>query len=216
MSQMKLFENNNPDSNEKGIHPMKQILEEFSIANPGRDMYHQMRKLLPGIMRGHARVSALCTLLLVNKKLIFRTQFSEIHINCKTEKPISVRFYLTDILEILKKDRNKVLSFKILPGNLKINNRTISCSTDLLKKSEIKSMVKEGPVALDLDYTKTDQFRLSKDKNKVFYLAHGGKRILEDEMIRDSEKFEALLQKYHIYRYEILELLKSKMKNADA
>ena len=215
MSQMKLFENNNPDSNEKGIHPMKQILEEFSLENSGRGMYHQIRKLLPGIMRGHARVNALCTLLLVNKKLIFRTQFSEIHINCKTEKPISARFYLTDILEVLKKDRNKVLSFKILPGNLKINNRTISCGTELLKKSEIKAMVKEGPVALDLDYSKTDQFKLSEDKNKVFYLAYGGKRILEDEMIRDSEKFEALLQKYHIYRHEILELLKSKMKNTD-
>jgi hypothetical protein len=99
--------------------------------------------------------------------------------------------------------------------NLKINNRTISCQTDILTKSEMKSLIQEGPIALDLDYSKTNQFRLIKDKNKVFYLANGGKRILEDEMIRDSEKFEALLQKYHIYRYEILELLKSKMKNPD-
>ena len=216
MSQMKLFENNNPNSNEKGIHPMDQILEEFSLENSGRDMYHQMRKLLPGIMRGHARVSAICTLLLVDKKLIFRTQFSEIFINCKTEKPISTRFYLTDILEVLKKDRSKVLSFKLLPGNLKINNRTISCSTDLLKKSEIKALVKEGPIALDLDYSKTDLFNLSEHKNKVYYLEYGGKRILEDEMIRDSEKIEALMKKYNIYRYEIIELLKSKMKNPDS
>ena len=215
MSQMKLFENNNPDSNEKGIHPMKQILEEFSLVNPGRDMYHQMRKLLPGIMRGHARADALCTLILLDKKIIFRSKFSEIYINCKTRKPISARFYLTDILEVLKNDRKKELSFKILPGNLKINNRTISCNTSLLKKSEINALVKEGPLALDLDYSKTDQFNTSKDQNKIFYLAHGGKRILEDEMIRDSEKFEVFLKKYHIYRYEILQLLKSKMKNPD-
>jgi hypothetical protein len=216
MSQMKLFENNNPDLNEKGIHPMDQILEEFSLENSGRDIYDQIRRLLPGIMRGHARVNALCTLLLVNKKLIFRTQFSEIFINCKTEKPISARFYLTDILEVLKKDRSKVLSFKILPGNLKINNRTISCSTDLLKKSEIKALVKEGPIALDLDYSKTDLFNLSEHKNKVYYLEYGGKRILDDEMIRDSEKIESLMKKYNIYRYEIIELLKSKMKNPDS
>ena len=45
MSQMKLFENNNPDSNEKGIHPMDQILEEFSLENSGRDIYDQIRRL---------------------------------------------------------------------------------------------------------------------------------------------------------------------------
>ena len=33
MSQMQLFENNNPDSNEKGIHPLHQVLEEFSLEN---------------------------------------------------------------------------------------------------------------------------------------------------------------------------------------
>ena len=214
MSQMKLFENNNPDSNEKGIHPMDQILEEFSLENSGRDIYDQIRRLLPGIMRGHARVNALCTLLLVNKKLIFRTQFSEIFVNCKTEKPISARFYLTDILEVLKKDRSKVLSFKILPGNLKIDNRTISCRTDLLKKSEIKSMVKEGPFALDLDYTKTNYFDSNQLKTKTFYLADGGKRFTKNEMIIDSEKFEILLKKYNIYRYEILDLIKSKMKDS--
>ena len=211
MSQMKLFENNNPDSKEKGIHPLHQILEEFSLENFGRDMYHQMRKLLPGVMRGHARVNALCTLLLVNKKLIFRTQFSEIHINCKTEKPISVCFHLTDILEVLKNDRNKVLNFKILPGNLKINNRTISCGTELLKKSEIKAMVKEGPVALDLDYSKTD---LLKDESKLYYLENGRGTFSRNQMMSDAQKIEKLLKKYNVKFHEVFNLITSKMKDS--
>jgi hypothetical protein len=57
---------------------------------------------------------------------------------------------------------------------------------------------------------------LSEHKNKVYYLEYGGKRILDDEMIRDSEKIESLMKKYNIYRYEIIELLKSKMKNPDS
>lgn len=214
MGQMKLFENSNEDSKEKGIHPMNQILEEFSLENPGRDIYDQIRRLLPGVMRGHARVKAICKMLLVKKKLIFRTQFSEIYINCQTEKYLEVDFYLTDILEVLKNDRNKVLSFKILPENLKVNNRTISCKSHLLKKSEIKALVQEGPVALDLDYTKTNYFDSNQLKTETFYLAYGGKRFTKNEMIIDSEKFEILLKKYNIYRYEILDLIKSKMKDS--
>ena len=210
MSQMKLFENNNPDSNEKGIHPMKQILEEFSLVNPGRDIYHQMRKLLPGIMRGHARANALCTLILLDKKIIFRSKFSEIYINCKTRKPISARFYLTDILEVLKNDRKKELSFKILPGNLKINNRTISCHTSLLKKSEINALVKEGPVALDLDYSKTD---LLKDESKLYYLENGRGTFSRNQMMNDAQKIEKLLKKYNVKFHEVFNLITSKMKD---
>jgi len=214
MSQMKLFENNNPDSNEKGIHPMNQILEEFSLGNSGRDVFHHIRTLLPGLRFG-GQGRGNCFILLTGKKLIFRTKHSEMFLDCFTKKYMSIYFYYSDFFQVVKNDRAKVLDFKVMLRNLKINNRTISCQTDILTKSEMKSLIQEGPIALDLDYTKTNQFKLSEDKNKVFYLAHGGKRILEDEMTRDSEKFEALLQKYHIYRYEILELLKSKMKNAD-
>ena len=214
MSQMKLFENNNPDSNEKGIHPMNQILEEFSLGNSGRDVFHHIRTLLPGLRFG-GQGRGNCFILLTGKKLIFRTKHSEMFLDCFTKKYMSIYFYYSDFFQVVKNDRAKVLDFKVMLRNLKINNRTISCQTDILTKSEMKSLIQEGPIALDLDYSKTNQFKLSKDKNKVFYLAHGGKRILEDEMIRDSEKFEALLQKYHIYRHEILELLKSKMKNTD-
>ena len=52
MSQMKLFENNNPDSKEKGIHPLHQVLEEFSLENSGRDVFHHIRTLLPGLRFG--------------------------------------------------------------------------------------------------------------------------------------------------------------------
>lgn len=45
---MKLFENNNPDLNEKGIHPMDQILEEFSLENSGRDI-HLIRNHSPRV-----------------------------------------------------------------------------------------------------------------------------------------------------------------------
>ena len=128
---------------------------------------------------------------------------------------MSIYFYYSDFFQVVKNNRAKVLDFKVMLRNLKINHRTISCQTDILTKSEMKSLIQYGPIAQDLDYSKTSQFKLSEDKNKVFYLARGGKRILEDEMIRDSEKVEALLQKYHIYRDEILELLKSKMKNPD-
>ena len=214
MSQMKLFENNNPDSNEKGIHPLHQVLEEFSLENSGRNVFHHIRTLLPGLRFG-GQGRGTCYILLTGKKLIFRTKHSEMFLDCTTKKNMSIYFYYSDFFQVVKNDRVKVLDFRVMLRNLKINNRTISCQTDILTKSEMKSLIQEGPIALDLDYSKTNQFRLSKDKNKVFYLAHGGKRILEDEMIRDSEKFEALLQKYHIYRHEILELLKSKMKNTD-
>ena len=149
------------------------------------------------------------------QKLIFRTKHSEMFLDCSTKKYMSIYFYYSDFFQVVKNDRAKILDFKVMLRNLKINNRTISCQTNILTKSEMKSLIQEGPIALDLDYSKTNQFKLSEDKNKVFYLAYGGKRILEDEMIRDSEKFETLLQKYHIYRHEILELLKSKMKNTD-
>jgi hypothetical protein len=214
MNQMKLFENNNPDSKEKGIHPLHQVLEEFSLENSGRNVFHHIRTLLPGLRFG-GQGRGTCYILLTGKKLIFRTKHSEIFLDCSTKKYMSIYFYYSDFFQVVKNDRAKVLDFRVMLRNLKINNRTISCQTDILTKSEMKSLIQEGPIALDLDYSKTNQFRLSKDKNKVFYLAHGGKRILEDEMIRDSEKFEALLQKYHIYRHEILELLKSKMKNTD-
>ena len=214
MSQMKLFENNNPDSKEKGIHPLHQVLEEFSLGNSGRDVFHHIRTLLPGLRFG-GQGRGNCFILLTGKKLIFRTKHSEIFLDCSTKKYMSIYFYYSDFFQVVKNDRSKVLDFKVMLRNLRINNRTISCQTDILTKSEMKSLIQEGPIAMDLDYSKTNQFRLSKDKNKVFYLAYGGKRILEDEMIRDSEKFEALLQKYHIYRHEILELLKSKMKNTD-
>lgn len=214
MSQMQLFENNNPDSNEKGIHPLHQVLEEFSLENSGRNVFHHIRTLLPGLRFG-GQGRGTCYILLTGKKLIFRTKHSEMFLDCSTKKYMSIYFYYSDFFQVVKNDRAKVLDFRVMLRNLKINNRTISCQTDILTKSEMKSLIQEGPIALDLDYSKTNQFRLSKDKNKVFYLAHGGKRILEDEMIRDSEKFEALLQKYHIYRHEILELLKSKMKNTD-
>lgn len=214
MSQMKLFENNNPDSKEKGIHPLHQILEEFSLGNSGRDVFHHIRTLLPGLRFG-GQGRGNCFILLTGKKLIFRTKHSEMFLDCSTKKYMSIYFYYSDFFQVVKNDRAKVLDFRVMLRNLKINNRTISCQTDILTKSEMKSLIQEGPIALDLDYSKTNQFRLSKDKNKVFYLAHGSKRILEDEMIRDSEKFEALLQKYHIYRHEIFELLKSKMKNTD-
>ena len=214
MSQMKLFENNNPDSKEKGIHPLHQVLEEFSLENSGRNVFHHIRTLLPGLRFG-GQGRGTCYILLTGKKLIFRTKHSEMFLDCSTKKYMSIYFYYSDFFQVVKNDRAKVLDFRVMLRNLKINNRTISCQTDILTKSEMKSLIQEGPIALDLDYSKTNQFRLSKDKNKVFYLAHGGKRILEDEMIRDSEKFEALLQKYHIYRHEILELLKSKMKNTD-
>jgi hypothetical protein len=215
MSQMKLFENNNPDSNEKGIHPLHQVLEEFSLENSGRNVFHHIRTLLPGLRFG-GQGRGNCFILLTGKKLIFRTKHSEMFLDCSTKKYMSIYFYYSDFFQVVKNDRAKALDFRVMLRNLKINNRTISCQTDILTKSEMKSLIQEGPIALDLDYSKTNQFRLSKDKNKVFYLAHSGKRILEDEMIRDSEKFEVLLQKYHIYRYEILELLKSKMKNRDA
>ena len=214
MSQMKQFENYNHDSKEKGIHPLHQVLEEFSLGNSGRDVFHHIRTLLPGLRFG-GQGRGNCFILLTGKKLIFRTKHSEMFLDCSTKKYMSIYFYYSDFFQVVKNDRAKVLDFKVMLRNLKINNRTISCQTDILTKSEMKSLIQEGPIALDLDYSKTNQFKLSKDKNKVFYLAHGGKRILEDEMIRDSEKFEALLQKYHIYRHEILELLKSKMKNTD-
>ena len=161
MGQMKLFENSNEDSKEKGIHPMNQILEEFSLENPGRDIYDQIRKLLPGVMRGHARVKAICKLLLVKKKLIFRTQFSEIYINCQTEKYLEVDFYLTDILEVLKNDRNKVLSFKILPENLKVNN--------------IKY--------LDEPYTR---FKGRKEEQETFFIEDPHGNILELKTLQNS------------------------------
>ena len=52
MSQMKLFENNNSNSNEKGIHPMHQILEEFTLDNSGRAIFHMIRPLIPGLRIG--------------------------------------------------------------------------------------------------------------------------------------------------------------------
>ena len=67
---------------------------------------------------------------------------------------------------------------------------------------------------LDLDYTKTNYFDSNQLKTETFYLAYGGKRFTKNEMIIDSEKFEILLKKYNIYRYEILDLIKSKMKDS--
>ena len=177
MSQMKLFENNNPDSKEKGIHPLHQVLEEFSLGNSGRDVFHHIRTLLPGLRFG-GQGRGNCFILLTGKKLIFRTKHSEIFLDCSTKKYMSIYFYYSDFFQVVQNDRAKVLDFKVMLRNLKVNNRTISCQTDILTKSEMKSLIQEGPIALDLDFSKTNQFRLSKDKNKVFYLAHGGKRIL--------------------------------------
>ena len=51
-------------------------------------------------------------------------------------------------------------------------------------------------------------------KAKAFHLASGGKRFFENEIIKDSEKAAMLLRKYKIYSYEILDLIKSKMKDS--
>jgi len=214
MNQIDLFKGIPEDPKLAARKYANQELAEFTLENSGRDIYHQMRRLLPGVMRGHARFNAECTLLLVNKKLIFRSQFSEIHIKCQTEKYIAAYFYLTDILEVLKNARSKELHFKVKVGNLQINNRTISCHSKILELSEMKELVKEGPVAWDLDYTKTDYFDSPEMKAKKFHLVSGGKRFFENEIIKDSEKAAMLLRKYKIYSYEILDLIKSKMKDS--
>ena len=170
-----------------------------------------MRRLLPGMMRGHSRTFAECTLFLVNKKLIFRTQFSEIYIKCKTEKYIAVDFYLNDVLEALRNDRSKVLNFKILPGNLKVNKRTIACKSCIMKKSEIMSLVKNGPVALDLDYSKSDVFV---EESKLYTLKNGGGTITENQMKNDIYKMYQLLDKYNVGYNDIFDLIKSKMENS--
>jgi hypothetical protein len=214
MSQMKLFENNNPNSNEKGIHPMHQVLEEFSLDNSGRAIFHMIRPLIPGLRFG-GQGRGNCYILLAGKKLIIRTKHSEVFIDFPTKKFMSIYFYYSDFFEVVMNNRSKELNFKVMPRNLKINNRTISCHTDILTESEMKSLIQDGLVAWDLDYTKSNIFKASERENRAFYLRYGGKKILEDEMIRDSEKFETLLKKYHIYRQEILQLLKSKMKDSD-
>ena len=197
MSQIDLF--NGPPEDPKVVARKyaNQELAEFSLENSGRDIYHQMRRLLPGMMRGHSRTFAECTLFLVNKKLIFRTQFSEIYIKCKTERYIAVDFYLNDVLEALRNDRSKVLNFKILPGNLKVNERTIACKSCIMKKSEIMALVKNGPVALDLDYSKSDVFV---EESKLYTLKN------------DIYKMHQLLDKYNVGDIDIFDLIKSKMK----
>ena len=211
MSQIDLF--NGPPEDPKVIARKyaNQELAEFSLENSGRDIYHQMRRLLPGMMRGHSRTFAECTLFLVNKKLIFRTQFSEIYIKCKTEKYIAVDFYLNDVLEALRNDRSKVLNFKILPGNLKVNERTIACKSCIMKKSEIMALVKNGPVALDLDYSKSDVFV---EESKLYTLKNGGGTITENQMKNDIYKMYQLLDKYNVGYNDIFDLIKSKMENS--
>lgn len=209
MSQIYLF--NGPPEDPKVIARKyaNQELAEFSLENLGRDIYHQMRRLLPGMMRGHSRTFAECTLLLVNKKLIFITQFSEIYIKCKTERYIAVDFYLNDILEALRNDRSEVLNFKIFPGNLKVNKRTIACRSCVMKKSEIMALVKKGPVALDLDYSKSDVFL---GESKLYTLKNGGGTFTENQMKNDIYKMHQWLNKYNVGYYDIFDLIKSKMK----
>ena len=211
MSQIDLF--NGPPEDPKVIARKyaNQELAEFSLENLGRDIYHQMRRLLPGVMRGHARSFAECTLLLVNKKLIFKTQFSEIYIKCKTERYIAADFYLNDILEVLRNDRSKVLNFKILPGNLKVNKRTIACKSCIMKKSEIMALVKNGPVALDLDYSKSDVFV---GESKLYTLKNGGGTFKENQMKNDIYKMHQWLNKYNVGYYDIFDLIISKMENS--
>jgi len=211
MSQIDLF--NGPPEDPKVVARKyaNQELAEFSLENSGRDIYHQMRRLLPGMMRGHSRTFAECTLFLVNKKLIFRTQFSEIYIKCKTERYIAVDFYLNDVLEALRNDRSKVLNFKILPGNLKVNKRTIACKSCIMKKSEIMALVKNGPVALDLDYSKSDVFV---EESKLYTLKNGGGTITENQMKNDIYKMYQLLDKYNVGYNDIFDLIKSKMENS--
>ena len=156
------------------------------------------------------RTFAECTLLLVNEKLIFRTQFSEIYIKCKTERYIAADFYLTDILEVLKNDRSKVLNFKLLPGNLKINKRTIACRSCIMKKPEIMNLVKQGPVASDLDYSKSDLFA---GESKLYTLKNGEGTFAENQMKNDAFKMEKLLKKYNVDYFDIFNLIKSKMEN---
>ena len=132
MSQMKLFENNNPDSNEKGIHPLHQVLEEFSLENSGRNVFHHIRTLLPGLRFG-GQGRGTCYILLTGKKLIFRTKHSEMFLDCSTKKYMSIYFYYSDFFQVVKNDRAKVLDFRVMLRNLKINNRTISCQTDILQ-----------------------------------------------------------------------------------
>ena len=211
MSQIDLF--NGPPEDPKVIARKyaNQELAEFSLENSGRDIYHQMRRLLPGLMRGHARTFAECKLLLVDKKLIFRTQFSEIYIKCQTEGYIAADFYLTDILEVLKNDRSKVLNFKILPGNLKVNKRTIACRSCIMKKSEIMALVKRGPLALDLDNSKNDLFV---GESKLYTLKNGGGTFAENQMKNDAYKMHKLLKKYNVVYWDIFDLIKSKMENS--
>ena len=214
MNQIDLFKGIPEDPKLAARKYAHQELAEFTLDNMYRSVFYQMRTLLPGISRGHAREDAYCTLLLANNKLIFRTRHSETYIECPTDIYISTCFYFTDFMEVLKNARSKELHFKVKVGNLQINNRTISCHSKILELSEMKELVKEGPVAWDLDYTKTDYFDSPEMKAKEFHLASGGKRFFENEIIKDAEKAEMLLRKYKIYSYEILDLIKSKMKDS--
>ena len=60
MSQMKLFENNNPDSNEKGIHPMNQIQQNQQHQQPQQPQQHQqpMMQQIPTAVPTAIRITA--------------------------------------------------------------------------------------------------------------------------------------------------------------
>ena len=211
MNQIDLFKGIPEDPKLAARKYAHQELAEFTLDNMYRSVFYQMRTLLPGISRGHAREDAYCTLLLANNKLIFRTRHSETYIDCPTDKYISACFYFTDFMEVLKNARSKELHFKVKVGNLQINKRTISCHTKILELSEMKELVKEGPLALDLDYSKSD---ILKDESKLYFLKNGRKSFTENQMKNDADKIGRLLKKYNVKYHDVFYLIKSKMKDS--
>ena len=80
-----------------------------------------------------------------------------------------------------------------------------------MKKSEIMALVKNGPVALDLDYSKSDVFV---EESKLYTLKNGGGTITENQMKNDIYKMHQLLDKYNVGYNDIFDLIKSKMENS--
>ena len=68
-----------------------------------------------------------------------------------------------------------------------------------------------GPVALDLDYSKSDVFV---EESKLYTLKNGGGTITENQMKNDFYKMYQLLDKYNVGYNDIFDLIKSKMENS--
>ena len=144
------------------------------------DYYNLFKSCPDDMIKGEASPDYL----LFSKDLapIIKEELGDIPIIISIRNPIYRAF---SAYSNLLRDNREVLNFKILPGNLKVNKRTIACRSCIMKKSEIMALVKKGPVALDLDYSKSDVFV---EESKLHTLKNGGGTFTENQMKNDAYK----------------------------